>query len=85
MLAVLPFATAAGPGADAQVTGAVPPAEAGAPGLPADIAGLRSGLDALGPPTDAARAVRDGRPRLAGPACAGWRSPFTGGDRVPSA
>lgn len=86
MLAVLPFATAAGPGADAQVTGAVPPAEAGAPGQPADIAGLRSGLDALAAGrTDAARAVRDGLP--AGSLdrhVLAWAIALHGGDRVPS-
>ncbi|HMM64292.1 MAG TPA: lytic transglycosylase domain-containing protein [Mesorhizobium sp.] len=86
MLAVLPFATAAGPGADAQVTGAVPPAEAGAPGQPADIAGLRSGLDALAAGrTDAARAVRDGLP--AGSLdrhVLAWAIALYGGDRVPS-
>ena len=86
MLAVLPFATAAGPGADAQVTGAVPPAEAGAPGQPADIAGLRSGLDALAAGrTDAARTVRDGLP--AGSLdrhVLAWAIALYGGDRVPS-
>lgn len=87
MLAVLPFATAAGPGADAQVTGAVPPAEAGSPGQPDDIAGLRSGLDALatGRTDDAARAVRDGLP--AGSLdrhVLAWAIALYGGDRVPS-